>query len=759
MSTAEGAPAQKTLNVRGWLAAILLLYLVITIGYGAANPLFEAPDEQLHYFTVQHIVESRRLPQVTAEPDGWMGQEAAQPPLFYLLGALLISPVDTTLARQQVWFNPFVRLGDAGSPTNRNAFVHTPAENWPWGGPTLAGHLLRLAVTLTGAATLLCIYGGGRIAWPEQPERALTATALVAFLPQYNFLHASISNDPLVIFFCAAALWQLLYLWYRGGSRLRLTLLGVTLGLAVLSKTAGLLLLLFAAGWLVLLALRDAYSSEERPARLSRTVQLALGNLGWALLPALVISGWLLWRNWSLYGDITAANQFVRLAGGDRGYSLGQVLGESGGLWRSTFAVFGWMNIAPPNWVYLVWNGLILAAIGGALLALWRSIKAGKSGESPAATPATGGRMARILHDRRLPALLLALWCVGVYAGLVTFMLRTPAAQGRLLFPALLPLSLGVAYGLSMYRRRIVLLAAALLALLTTVYCLLFVIPPAYAAPPLVTEAQLPPEAARFDNPMGHNVELVAAQIETTEVLPGDQVWLTLYWRANEALPDAPPEMVIELFGREHDLVGKLQSYHGGGLYPATMWPVGAIVADRVGLQMDADMEVPTVVAVQVRLVDGAEPVVAGTVKAIPAGWPAAPEQPAAQLGDGIELAGVSFAPETARAGETVHVSPVWRVITPSGQTLTTFVHLGDGISPPAATGDAQPLQGYYPTHLWAAGEVIEDDYLLSVPADLPPGRYPITIGMYSGDGRLPLSVDGKRRPGDGFLVGWLTVE
>jgi hypothetical protein len=301
------------------------------------------------------------------------------------------------------------------------------------------------------------------------------------------------------------------------------------------------------------------------------------------------------------------------------------------------------------------------------------------------------------------------------------------------------------------------------LALFTTVYCLLFVIPVAYAAPPQVTEAQLPPEVTRFGWPTGHGLELIAAQVETTEALPGEPVWLTLYWGVTETLsgtpPNEAPEMVIELFGREHDLVGKLQSYHGGGLYPATMWPVGAIVADRVALQLDADMEAPAAVAVQVRLVDGADPGVVGIVKVAPPSRPAAPEHAAAQLGDGIELVEVSFMPETAQAGETVRVSPTWRVIQPPGQTLTTFVHLGDGISPPAATADSQPLQGYYPTHLWAAGEVIEDEYALTVPADLPPGRYPITIGMYFADGRFPLSVDGQRRPGDGFLVGWLTVE
>ncbi|MEZ4517409.1 MAG: hypothetical protein R3C44_11460 [Chloroflexota bacterium] len=39
-------------------------------------------------------------------------------------------------------------------------------------------------------------------------------------------------------------------------------------------------------------------------------------------------------------------------------------------------------------------------------------------------------------------------WVLAVYAGLVTFMMQTEAAQGRLLFPAILPIALGLSWGL-----------------------------------------------------------------------------------------------------------------------------------------------------------------------------------------------------------------------------------------------------------------------------------------------------------------------
>ena len=89
-------------------------------------------------------------------------------------------------------------------------------------------HLLRGVSALLGLGTLLFIYGSGRLLWPGDPYRALLALSLVAFLPQFNFLHASVTNDTLIIFLVSAALWQIIRLWLDRVTRGRLFLLGVT---------------------------------------------------------------------------------------------------------------------------------------------------------------------------------------------------------------------------------------------------------------------------------------------------------------------------------------------------------------------------------------------------------------------------------------------------------------------------------------------------------------------------------------------------
>jgi 4-amino-4-deoxy-L-arabinose transferase-like glycosyltransferase len=737
---------------RVFLLLILGLYLLLALGYGALNPLFEAPDEHWHYFTAQTIRETGRLPQVADDPDPWTAQEAAQPPLYYVLGAAVLTPFDTAEARELIWPNPAVQLGDAGSPTNINAFVHGPSEAWPWRGYALGAHALRAMSAIFGLGTLLFIYGSALLVWPKAPTRALLAMAMIAFLPQFAFLHGSITNDVLIAFFTAAALWQLLRIWYGKASSGRLLWLGLTIGLAILSKTAGLLLLLYACGFLTLLFWRDSQREDSRVSPKSWLI-----DLGKVVIPALLLGGWLLWRNWQLYGDVTATSQILRFFGGDRAYTLGQVLGESSGLWISLFAVFGWFNVRPPEWVQIVWNGIVLVALLGVVLATIRSMMQPERRQELKETLLRGPW--GWINRPGFVALLMGLWVLLVYAGLIRFMLQIHAGQGRLLFPALLPLALGLAYGLTRFRWRGIYVAAPLLALTTSLYSLLVVIPAAYALPPTITETQIPLQASRLDSDLGHGLELVAAEIETEVVGPEGWLWMTLYWRADPVPEGESPEYVLELLGQEDALAGKLQSYHGGGLYPAGLWLAGDVIVDRLAVQLDPEIDLPAMLRPNVKLVGEEASVDVGFVKAAPVTWPEMTDAILARLGD-IELVSAGLATSTAGPGEEVAVELRWQVIEAPGRDLTTFVHLGDPAEPPLAQGDSPPIGGDYPTRLWAAGEVIDDSYRLTIPADLSPGRYPVHLGLYdpnTGE-RLPLIVEDTRQPNDAFFLGWLSV-
>ena len=561
----------------------------------------------------------------------------------------------------------------------------------------------------------------------------------------------------MIIFLCSLGLYQLIWLWRRLPSgpldrrgALRLAALGLTCGLAALTKNAGILLLAYSLGFLLMLALRDGRR---------RFIWQAAALVA---VPAILVAGWLWLRNGRLYGDWTATNQFIAIAGGDRGYTLWRVLGESDGLLTSFVAIFGWFNLRPPDWVFFVWIAVAVLAILGALICFWVAWQGRRS--------VVSGQWSVVSSDWFL-ALLLAGWPLLVYAGLVAFMLQTEAAQGRLLFPAILPIALGTAWGLAGWsrcapntlgainRRLAPLLAIAALA--TSVYSLIFVIEPAYLPPPAVVT--IPAEARRVLPELidrGAGVSLLAAQVDTETARPGETVWLTLYWRASEP-PAEPPEFVLELFGREVTRIANLHSYHGRGLYPANLWPPGGIIADRFAVRIDPEAEAPVLGRVFARIDGGAPGIEVATVKIEPLQPPLAPETWQAELGDHIALVEAQIVPAAVQPGESVEVRVRWYV--PRGvpqQDYTTLIHLGQPDAPPLSTGDSPPLRGDYPTRVWSNGESIDDSYTLLIPADLSPGRYPVWIGMYdpATGQRLPVTVEGELQPNGVYLAGWVEV-
>jgi hypothetical protein len=365
---------------------------------------------------------------------------------------------------------------------------------------------------------------------------------------------------------------------------------------------------------------------------------------------------------------------------------------------------------------------------------------------------------------------------MGVYAGLVRFMLQTEAAQGRLLFPAILPLALGMAYGLAgsgecsqhgvqSFVRRFWSLPVVL-ALATTLYCLIFVIRPTYAHPAL---AETIPPTARFVLPeladRGRGIRLLATVVEGEEVRPGELVWFTFYWTVDQPLsPEAAaaPEFVLELFGREMARVANLHSYHGRGQYPANLWPPGTVVADRFAVRLDEEMGAPVLGRVFARLAGERPGIEVGTVKIVPGRWPQPPAESLARVGESIELAEVLVRPEFVAAGDSVTLTARWYVSGPApGEDFTTLVHLGQPDAPPLATGDRPPLNGDYPTRAWEQGEMIADHYVLTIPNGLENGRYPLWIGMYHPETgqRLPLIVDDQPQPDNVYLASWVEIQ
>lgn len=686
---------------------LLTLYLALALGFLFGVPLFEAPDEHHHYYTVRYIADNWELP---IAQESLARQEAAQPPLYYLIGAILVSPIDVETDWQPV-FNPYVRLGEFNAPQNQNAFIHgtEPTKH------TLAMRLLRLYSVLLGAGTLWLIGSLGHLLWGQQA--GLLAMGITAVWPQFLFLHSSVTNDTQIIFLCTLGLWLLLkQLREPTFPKNHLTLSFIII-CAIWTKMTGLGLLVIALGIIGL------HQMQKRQWQLAPFLRVAL--------PALTAIAPLFWRNLTHYGDVTAVSAFVSLAGGNRGWSIGQALAELDRVWLSSFAIFGWMNVPAPTWVFWVWGSLMAIALFG-----WLFVVARKK---------------PVLNwPHSLPFLLFGGWFGLVFVAWLQFMMQTSADQGRLLFPAFASLVLFMVGGWQPLGKG----AWGLIGLggATAVATLFFTLPQAYTATILAT---LPPEATPIQTNLSETITIIGITPEQTHVQAGETAWFTVYWQGEG---DARETAVYTLLGYNQEPVGKVHTLFR---LPSPLWQKDDIIAERIGVHVDHNATTPTLATLYVSLLEHGASAEVAQLK-LTGRWAEEPAiAPVARVGEAITLKEVTRNPQTAQPAETILITVTWHIEATIEQEYITFMHLGDPTQAPLAQADGLAREGNYPPSQWEAGEQFSDVYRLTIPPDLPAGQYPLQMGLYNPQTgvRLPVtSANGEPFPHSAYPLGELTV-
>ncbi len=399
------------------ITVLLLAFLLIAGLYAIYTPDWQAPDEPAHYNYISQlakgsfpvieagdydqayqslVISSKFDPQYSVEPFEY---EDYQPPLYYL--------------------------------------VQTPIY-WLSGGLLTA---LRLTSVFIGAGVVLFAYLIGRQLFPGREWLALAAAAFVAFLPQHVAMLAAINNDSLAELIIAAILFLLIMMITRTGKEdtpdtIRswsvtdygpkdgaLFLIGILLGLGFLTKVTVYILV-------PVIALLFLWFYWGAWRKLVRAWLIIFGTAG--------IIGLVWWlRNLYVYGGIdvlgTAAHNAI-VVGQPRTSEWIRDLGYLQTLrtfmlttFQSFWGQFGWMGVVMPQWVYrplLVFS--IITGLGLIGLVAFKS-------DFRASRTAMG--VIIILIGTFAMSLLVYL------AYNVTFVQH----QGRYLFSALIPISIGVA--------------------------------------------------------------------------------------------------------------------------------------------------------------------------------------------------------------------------------------------------------------------------------------------------------------------------
>ena len=555
--------------------------------YSAIVPLGEGPDEPGHAAYAFFLAREVRLPDQRA---GEVPGEGHQPPLAYALAAPLAAwlPHDER-ALDQPGNARFTWAG--GSEVN--AVAHGSREFWPWGGATLAWHLMRLVSVLCGAATVVLTYSAARALLEERQttndETArfvlgpqsfvpLAAAALVAFNPQFLFTSALVTNDALLAALSAAVVWLALRRRATGGLFGYALAMGGLLGLALLTKQSALLLVPIGFGAVLLAGWRTG------------TARL-LGALAACGAATLLVSAWWFWRNVQLYGDpfglALFQSEFTTQAFDTR--SPAAWLGALAQLHSSFWARFGWMNVPAPAWVIALFT-----LIEGAALVGWARLFVNRrktnDEEANVRSPAFIFRLARLWPILLLPVLALA-WALSfaLTAGLVAW-------QGRLIFPALPAIAILLALGLSELGGKQLLAKLKWFLPVTCATLALWlpfgVIRPAYTfytLPENVAQAQLGEGTyARLGKDGDPGVELLGWQA-VQPLRAGQPAILTLMWHAR-GRQDRDWAVFIHLVDADETIVAEDNTPPLGGAFPMTQWVAGDWVRDTHTLIIPADL-------------------------------------------------------------------------------------------------------------------------------------------------------------------------
>jgi hypothetical protein len=247
----------------------------------------------------------------------------------------------------------------------------------------------------------------------------------------------------------------------------------------------------------------------------------------------------------------------------------------------------------------------------------------------------------------------------------------------------------------------------------------------------------------RLGQPITGSIQLVGYDYPQTTARQGEPIPLSLYWLAQGA-PDVDSPVTLML----SDGTILYQGDPVQNTYPFAAWKAGELVMDRYAPRLPVDL--PGGSYDLLLQVGEAEPITLGrlTVEALARqfSFPSrlTPLDPPPVLGGQIALAGYDL-PGEAAPGKALPLTLAWRAEEVAGQ-YTVFVHLVDERGTILAQQDRAPQANgaLYPTNLWVPGEIVTDEYALTIPPDAPPGEYTVRVGLYLPESGQRLSVPGS---------------
>jgi hypothetical protein len=420
------------------------------------------------------------------------------------------------------------------------------------------------------------------------------------------------------------------------------------------------------------------------------------------------------------------------------------------------WAEFGWGNIGLETWIYdLVAFVCLLAGLG----LLFTFAKESRS----LVRLGLVILMADVFFVTALPMY------ISLYQEKIFLM------PGRYILPAISAISVLLSVGLAgpvpaKVARTLMAVVAAVMFAFALLIPFRYILP-AYAEPSLLSPAGVQaiphPLGIHFDN----KAELLGYDVGRGRVMAGEAIAITLYWRCLGRM-EHNYTLAVQVLGPDHKSYGGVNLYPGRGNFATSLWQVGDTFGETYWIPVAPDVPAPVMGRIKVALfIDDSTqehlPVldpqgqvadrsaVFGRIKIVPRERPehVIEKQVYYELGGKVALIGYELASPVDR--ETgLDLRLYWQALSDLDEDYTVFVHWLDAGGRILAQQDNQPRNGTYPTGLWDEGEIVEDLYHLTVPADQPPVL--LAVGMYRLETLERLAAfdeNGQRLAGDQMIL------
>ena len=140
----------------------------------------------------------------------------------------------------------------------------------------------------------------------------------------------------------------------------------------------------------------------------------------------------------------------------------------------------------------------------------------------------------------------------------------------------------------------------------------------------------------------------------------------------------------------------------------------------------------------------------------------AAPPTPLdASFSGEVKLLGYRADLSPRRPGDTIYLSAYWRALRTMSRDHIGVIYLLDHTKTAWGQTD-QTLGGSYPNILWAAGELVAEEYRLTINPQTPPGLYTVQFGVYNYEAGviqfLSADMDGNSQPVEWLYLGQVRV-